>query len=123
AAAGAATGGVLGALKHAGHTDEEANVYAEGVRRGGVLVSVKPDNDAQAAQAERILAANAGVDAAVRGDVYRQSGWSGFDEAAAPYVLDEGRSFAGNEDLSVGLIDDEVRGDTVRPIDPSIRSY
>ncbi len=34
AAVGGATGGLLGALKEAGHSDEEANVYAEGVRRG-----------------------------------------------------------------------------------------
>src|SRR5215212_8715964 len=42
AAAGGATGGIIGALsQQAGVSDEEANVYAEGLRRGGALVSAK----------------------------------------------------------------------------------
>src|SRR5215211_7590340 len=39
AAAGAATGGVIGALTQAGVSEEDAHVYAEGVRRGGTLVT------------------------------------------------------------------------------------
>src|SRR6059058_1953669 len=39
AAAGAATGGIVGALTEAGISKEDAHVYAEGVRRGGTLVS------------------------------------------------------------------------------------
>ena len=40
AAAGGATGGIIGALsQQASISDEEANVYAEGLRRGGALVS------------------------------------------------------------------------------------
>ena len=50
AAAGAATGGVLGALTQAG--DEEAHVYAEGLRRGGAVVSARvADPDAARLQA------------------------------------------------------------------------
>src|SRR6478609_4395720 len=46
AAAGAATGGIVGALTQAGVSKEDAEVYAEGVRRGGTLVSAKvPDAD------------------------------------------------------------------------------
>src|SRR6187397_837771 len=46
AAAGAATGGVVGALTEAGVSKEDAPLYAEGVRRGGTLVSAKvPDAD------------------------------------------------------------------------------
>ena len=33
-------GGIVGALTNAGVSEEEADVYAEGVRRGGTLVSV-----------------------------------------------------------------------------------
>ncbi|KFG69832.1 membrane protein [Microvirga sp. BSC39] len=43
AGAGAAVGGLAGALADAGLTDEEANTYADGVRRGGALVTVKVD--------------------------------------------------------------------------------
>src|SRR6202165_3031241 len=46
AAAGAATGGLVGALTEAGVSKEEAPLYAEGVRRGGTLVSARvPDAD------------------------------------------------------------------------------
>jgi hypothetical protein len=41
AAAGAATGGLVGALTEAGVSKEEAPLYAEGVRRGGTLVSAR----------------------------------------------------------------------------------
>jgi uncharacterized protein (TIGR02271 family) len=36
---GAAAGGLIGGLKNAGVSDEDAEYYAEGVRRGGVLVT------------------------------------------------------------------------------------
>ena len=46
AAAGAATGGIIGALTEAGVSEEDAHTYAEGVRRGGTLVTARvPDAD------------------------------------------------------------------------------
>ncbi|WP_300575720.1 hypothetical protein [Phenylobacterium sp.] len=88
AAAGGATGGLLGALKEAGHSDEDANVYAEGVRRGGTLVSVKAEGD-DTERVEQILVRQRGVDAAMRGPAYRESGWNSFDHNAQPYSSDE----------------------------------
>ena len=88
AAAGGATGGLLGALKEAGHSDEEANVYAEGVRRGGTLVSVKTSGDEQS-RIEGILNGRQGFDAVNRGEAYRQTGWNAFDPEAQPYTSDE----------------------------------
>lgn len=84
---GAATGSIVGALKNAGHTDEEANVYSEGVRRGGTLVSARIPDDL-VPRAEAVLN-NRGVDAATRGADYRRAGWSVFDENAAPYTTDQ----------------------------------
>ncbi len=78
AVVGGATGGLLGALKDAGVPDEDANVYAEGVRRGGSLVSVKVKED-DVARAELILNEARGVDATTRGSVYRQEGWTRFE--------------------------------------------
>jgi hypothetical protein len=47
AAAGAAIGALVGALVEEGMTKEEAEAYAEGVRRGGTLVVVRtPDEHA-----------------------------------------------------------------------------
>lgn len=87
AVAGGATGGLLGALKEAGHTDEEANVYAEGVRRGGTLVSVKA-HDEDIAQVQTILDGR-GVSADVRGAAYRANNWSAFDPEASPYSAED----------------------------------
>lgn len=114
AAAGGTAGGLLGALKEAGHSDEEANVYSEGVRRGGTLISVKA-HDEEISKVQAILDGQRGVEAAVRGEAYRQSGWSRFDESANPYGVDEiarerelyrgeGRSFGSMEptDRTIG---------------------
>jgi len=87
AAVGGATGGLLGALKDAGHTDEEAQVYAEGVRRGGTLVSVRAPDD-RAAEIGSLLD-RAGVDATLRGEAYRQEGWTGYDADAPAYSAEE----------------------------------
>ncbi|WP_114946152.1 hypothetical protein [Microvirga calopogonii] len=54
AGAGAAVGGLAGALVDAGLGDEEAQNYAEGVRRGGALVTVKVD-ETQRDRVVRIL--------------------------------------------------------------------
>ena len=44
AAAGGATGGIIGALSQSGIGEDDAHVYAEGVRRGGTLVTARiPD--------------------------------------------------------------------------------
>jgi hypothetical protein len=88
AAVGGAAGGILGALKDAGHSDEDAQVYAEGVRRGGALVSVKTE-EARVGEADRILSGHTGVDAVRRGEAYREQGWTGYDADAPAYSADE----------------------------------
>lgn len=87
AGAGAAGGGLLGSLVGAGVSETDAHVYAEGVRRGGTLVTVRA-SDEQASMVETMLDRANAVDVAARGDVYRQEGWSRFDEAAPAYRSD-----------------------------------
>jgi hypothetical protein len=84
---GAASGGIIGSLVGAGVSETDAHVYAEGVRRGGTLVTVKVD-DAQATTIERILDKHGAVDTVARGDAYRAEGWSRFDEDAPAYRVD-----------------------------------
>ena len=130
AMAGGATGGLLGALKEAGHSDEEANVYAEGVRRGGALVSVKAHDD-EIATVETILNERRGVDATSRGGAYRDTGWTGFDSAATPYSADqigrertlygEDRAFNSNDEVAV--TDDELSRSDRPAAPPTTRSY
>lgn len=88
AAGGAATGTIVGALKEAGHTEDEAHVYSEGVRRGGTLLSARVD-DSMVTEAEAVLDRNRSVDATARGAAYRQDGWTRFDETAPAYTRDE----------------------------------
>ena len=88
AAVGGAAGGLIGSLTQAGVAESDAHVYAEGVRRGGTLVTARVP-DAQASAAQSILTANRAVDPATRGDAYRTSGWSRFDEAAEPYTPEQ----------------------------------
>lgn len=45
AAVGASGGGILGALVGAGVDNDDAQVYVEGIRRGGTLVSVRVPDD------------------------------------------------------------------------------
>jgi hypothetical protein len=89
AAAGGATGGILGALSQAGIGKDEADVYAEGIRRGGTLVSVRAP-EAEKARVQAILDRNA-VDISERGAAYRKGGWSRFDPNASAYTADQVR--------------------------------
>lgn len=87
AAAGAATGGIVGALTEAGVSDDDAHVYAEGVRRGGTLVTARvPDEDQT--KYDAILQRSA-VDVSKRGAAYREQGWTKFDPVLEPYSPDE----------------------------------
>ena len=85
AGVGAAGGGVLGSLVGAGVPEEHAHVYAEGVRRGGTLVTVRAD-DAQRGTIEQIMNRYTPVDPDARAAEYRAGGWSRFDEDAPAYA-------------------------------------
>lgn len=82
---GAATGGLLGALVGAGIPEEDANVYSEGIRRGGALVMAKVD-DSMVDTALDIMERHNVIDIDERGATYRQSGWSNFDAQADMYA-------------------------------------
>lgn len=87
AAAGAASGGIVGALTQAGVSEEDAHTYAEGVRRGGTLVSAKVA-DADRTRFETLLNESA-VDMRTRRAAWEKSGWKSFDPASKPYGADE----------------------------------
>jgi hypothetical protein len=87
ALAGGATGGIIGALTQAGVNDEDAQLYAEGIRRGGTLVSARvPDRDR--ARYESVLNRSA-VNLKERSAVYRQGGWNRFDPSAPALSTDQ----------------------------------
>ena len=92
AAVGGAAGGLLGALANAGVPEEEAHVYAEGVRRGGTLVSVRADTP-RADSIAAILSHAEGVDIDARKADYIAEGWRGFDEDAPAYSEEQIRDY------------------------------
>jgi hypothetical protein len=88
AAVGAAAGGLVGALTHSGVPEKDAHVYAEGVRRGGTLVTARVD-EALVPSARMILAGDKTIDVAARRQSYESEGWTRFDDNAAPYTTEE----------------------------------
>jgi len=85
AVVGAAAGGLVGTMVGNGVLDEAANINAEGVRRGGTLVTVRIE-DPMVPVAGAILAKHRPVNLAERGREYRVAGWTRFDAAAPPYT-------------------------------------
>ena len=88
AVVGGAAGGLVGALTHAGVSDEDANAYAEGVRRGGTLVTAKVD-DAIAPTARSMLTGGEAVNLTDRRQAYVVEGWTRFDDTAPAYTTDQ----------------------------------
>jgi hypothetical protein len=79
------TGGLLGALLDLGVPKETAEYYAEGVRRGGHLVTLNTPSD-MTQRAVDILNRHNPVDVNERAETWRQAGWSGFDPNAGAYT-------------------------------------
>jgi hypothetical protein len=87
AAVGGTAGGLIGALTQAGVDEDEANAYAEGVRRGGTLVTARvPDVDRTRYEA---ILDRSSVNIRERANLYQQSGWSRFDPNAPAYTEEQ----------------------------------
>ena len=77
AAGGATAGGLLGALVGSGISKDHAEIYAEGVRRGGTLVSVRVPQG-QESRVSSIMGRNA-VDPGTRRSDYNSAGWTEYN--------------------------------------------
>jgi len=78
---GAASGGLVGSLVGAGVSHEEAHVYAEGISRGGSLVTVRAD-ETDASRVETLMAKHGSVDWQQRRTSFGDD-WKGFDTSRA----------------------------------------
>lgn len=88
AAAGAATGSITAALIEIGANPDQAAYLAEGVRRGGILLSVVVSEDkVEAVQA--IMNQHNPVDIDLRAAEWRRDGWQGAALEAEQTVSDE----------------------------------
>ncbi|MEO8395726.1 MAG: hypothetical protein ABI700_22215, partial [Chloroflexota bacterium] len=83
AVAGAVTGGIVGALVKSGVAEDEAPYYAEGIRRGGTLVSLQTSDTLRA---EDIMNRYGAINIHERITLWRQSGWKGFDSESSENV-------------------------------------
>lgn len=88
AVAGGVAGGLIGALVDLGVPEDQAHYYAEGVRRGGTLVTVQTDEH-MADKAVDIMNRYNPVDINERARRWQEIGWTRFDEAAEPYTAEE----------------------------------
>jgi hypothetical protein len=75
-----------------GIPEATAGYYAEGIRRGGTLVTVRT-SDERASQAVELLNRHNPVDINRRVSDWRGTGWTGFDPEAGPYTTQEETEF------------------------------
>jgi len=87
AAVGGVAGGLVGALVESGESKENAELYAEAVRRGGAIVTAKVPDDEEADYLA-IMEAPA-IDLAEREPTWRQTGWTGYDPEAPAFTPEQ----------------------------------
>src|SRR5690349_9130077 len=85
---GAAAGGLIGALTEAGIPEEDAKYYAEGVRRGDVLVTIRTSG-MLADRAIEILDMQHAVNVNDRVTNWKERGWSGWKDNDTPLDADQ----------------------------------
>ncbi|HEY0080446.1 MAG TPA: DUF2382 domain-containing protein [Pyrinomonadaceae bacterium] len=89
---GATIGGFISGLTRLGVDEGEADTYAEGVRRGGTLISVaSPDERADRVVA--IMRQHGAIEIDKRAAQWRDEGWTGFEASARDAAF---QSYAGN---------------------------
>jgi len=118
--AGALSGGVAASFIHLGISDDEADHYAEAIRRGNAVVTVTAKDDNQAALITDILRRYQPINLKRKADEWRQKGWQGFDPNAEPIKKNEDLKTA---DQSSPIVDksQSSEDETVRhyPYNPS----
>jgi hypothetical protein len=88
AGVGAIAGGLIGGLTGVGVSEDDAAYYAESVRRGGALVTVRAD-DSRADEAASVMRNHGAVDIERRVEQWKQQGWTGHDPTAKPYTVNQ----------------------------------
>lgn len=101
---------LVGKLRDHGVPEQHAHYYAEGVRRGGHLVSVQTDDD-HSGDALRIMREHGAVDINKRASYYRKGGFNRYDENATPFTEQEAaadRDRFHQEKAKLPVIEEEV---------------
>lgn len=132
AGVGAAAGGLIGVLIDAGIPEDEAHYYAEGLRRGGAVVTVTTQDEMMVERATNIFERNGAVDIDRRADEWRESGWTGYDSntgsqtVTPPLPQQRSTSFGKFEDYATDFRDNftttyGTRGYTYDRYEPAYR--
>ncbi len=90
AVTGGAAGGIAGALIQSGTSKENAELYAETVRRGGAIVTVKVPDDEDVRYAA--LLDPSAINMVSREAAYRKSGWTGYDPKSPAFTPEQVRA-------------------------------
>jgi uncharacterized membrane protein len=85
---GAATGGIIGALIDLGVDEDYAGYYAEGVRRGGTLVTAHVEEN-MADRVAGILDDYDPVNLDTRVNRWQEEGWTSYDPQSEPYTTEQ----------------------------------
>lgn len=110
AAAGGATGGLIGALTQSGIGEPEARHYAEGVRRGGTLVTVQV-RDTDRMQVEAIMDRHNPIDTKGTAAADQTGDWQGdrivaaFENADRARAAREALAAAGIDNANIELLE------------------
>lgn len=88
---GAAAGGVVGALTDNGIDKADADTYAEALRRGAILISVRA-TDAHQDHVRSVMDSSRPADLAMRRRGWEQEGWTSYDPASGPYTPEQRRA-------------------------------
>ena len=88
AGVGAVAGGLIGGLTGVGVSEDDASYYAESVKRGGTLVTVRAE-DSRADDAASVMRDHGAVDIERRVEEWKQQGWTQQDSSAASYRTDQ----------------------------------
>ena len=71
------TGGPVVGLVSRGVPESQAQVFAEGIRRGGAIVAVKADDEMEAEQAALLMSRHGALDVDSCSTGWRSQGWNG----------------------------------------------
>lgn len=105
---GAAAGGLIGGLTKVGVSEHDAEHYAEGVRRGGVLVTVRTA-DEMAEQAADILENHDADDVEKRAEEWRKEGWAGGRTAESSRTEKLRAKPSSSEQASIPVIEEQLQ--------------
>ncbi len=115
-------GGLIDGLTGWGVPQDDAHVYAEGVRRGHGLVLLRAGDD-KADRAADIMSRHNPIDIHGQASRWRQSGWQGLTSESRPYTDEERNRYAQEDSIPIVKEDVSIGKRQVEQGGVHLRSY